>query len=129
MNTKYLLIVLLSCLLSLPVKSQNTELSGKWTCFKKETEDGNDGSNITLNGKPYECSLSIEFVNKRKALYGTGDNEPIELDYKVKGHDLFIGNKVFKIEQKNSNELILLEHKSNDLATIRFRYYLKKNEL
>ena len=124
--TKYLLIVLISSLLPLPVKAQTTELNGRWVCYKKETKEGNDGSDITLNGKPYKCSLTIEFINNHKAFYGVGGNEPEKVDYKLKDDDLFIGNKAFKVERKNSKQLVLLERNTNELATITFRYYLKK---
>jgi len=125
-SIRYLLIAVLSLFSLLPLKAQKIELEGKWVCFKKETKDGNDGSNITLNGEPYKCSLRIEFIDEHKALYGAGKSKLEEVDYKLNNDTLLIGNKSFKVDQKNKGYLILLENNANELATIAFRYYFKK---
>ena len=87
----------------------NYGLKGSWESFKIELENGDDGSNITLNGQPFDGNdLIIRFINDNLAIYNE-NNFPQEVSYSIKNDVLQIGALKYLIEKQNSDTLIILE--------------------
>ena len=119
--TSFLTIVTFSC------NSQNTaSVEGTWKCIKKETKDGNDGSNLTFTGQPYTCRVNITLLAQGN---GIENNANEKFKYSLKDSILTLGNRQYIIEKLNKTTLVILEKPANKATTLsigQMRMYLEK---
>lgn len=83
-------------------------LMGKWEAYKKTDLDGGDGSDVTLNGRPYSVRLELEFLDKGKSYFNNGEGK-LETNYVIKGDTLKIVRFKYSIIELTDSELVLKE--------------------
>ena len=120
MKTSCVFILLCSIFISVNVFSQANDalneeadinlLIGKWEAYKKTDLDGGDGSDVTLNSKPYTVRLELEFLDKEKSYFNNGEGK-IESSYKIVGDTLQIVRFKYSIIELTDSELILKEER------------------
>ncbi|CAM1366932.1 hypothetical protein TSEDIMI_450004 [Tenacibaculum sediminilitoris] len=109
------------------IYSQNTTLDsnlllGKWDSYKITTLDGNDGSNITFDGKPFRKKVMMNFISSEKMLFSINNSDEIKIKYTVKDSVISIGHGKYRIINLKDGKLVLKEEKL--LANL---IYLKKD--
>ena len=109
--------------------SQNSDikLAGSWESYKQETEEGNDGSEITLDGKPFDDgNLTLTFTSDSTVIYARGAYKK-EVNYNINGNELYLEDIIYIIESYKKNKLVLLERKDQDLYSLfNIRIYLQE---
>lgn len=81
---------------------------GEWEAYKKTDLDGGDGSDVTLNGKPYTVRLELKFLDNGKAYFNNGEGK-IETDYSLEDNILKVSRFTYSIVEVTDSELILKE--------------------
>jgi|GEM_PF-4121407 len=108
------------------IKSDNSNIIGKWISTRTETEDGN---NIAYNGVPYAHSIDLLYTKDSVTQYLFGiKNRTIQ--YHISRDTLFTKYNEYNvgvelIEQLSESELILLDT-LNQPDIGRLRSYYKK---
>ncbi len=120
MKTSYVFIFLCAIFISVNGFSQTNDelkkevyinlLIGKWEAYKKTDLDGGDGSDVTLNGKPYTVRLELEFLDKEKSYFNNGEGK-IETSYNIEGDTLQIVRFKYSIIELTDSELVLKEER------------------
>ncbi|MGB5376392.1 hypothetical protein [Muriicola sp.] len=83
---------------------------GKWEAYKKTDLDGGNGSDVTLNGKPYTVKLELVFLDDSNAYFNNGEGK-IETDYSLKDDMLKVSRFTYSIVEITDSELVLKEEK------------------
>jgi len=119
--TSLCLILIFNYSFSQNLEKSNYELIGEWQSYKITTLEGDDGSQYTLDGKPFRDKITFEFEDNRKVYYSINGSEKELIDYELTNNTLRIGVKKFKILEVNDNKLVLEE-----IKLMRKIIYLKK---
>ncbi|MEO0505797.1 MAG: lipocalin family protein [Bacteroidota bacterium] len=84
-------------------------LIGKWNAYKKTTVEGADGSEYTLNGKPYSVSLELDFLDSDRVVYDLKvPGEKTNLKYELNGDNLVINKSTtYVIHEITENHMVL----------------------
>ncbi len=112
---------------SLNAQVSLTKIIGSWESYKKETVEGNDGSNLTLDGMPYKATMKITFLETKecKVLF-KGVNKESAL-YLLQDSVLTIGYQSYKIEKLTETEMVISELRNEFTSSLfLFRRYLKR---
>ncbi|GAB3341117.1 hypothetical protein GCM10027429_29090 [Marivirga atlantica] len=123
-----ILIAIIFIFSSIQLNAQNTDklklLIGSWECYHKELEDGETGENMTLDGQPYSCDdLTISLSSD---LTGTESGGGLEFMYSIKDSLLYLGDRIYVIEQLEKQNLILRDYDPDQDKLSVFRRKFKK---
>lgn len=91
-------------------RTDTSLLLGQWEAYKKTDLDGGDGSDVTLNGKPYTVRLELEFLDKGKSYFNNGEGK-IETSYTIEKDTLQIVRFKYSIIELTDSKLVLKEEK------------------
>jgi hypothetical protein len=114
MHLNLFLIALMFNLINISCQEQKivtNDLLGKWNAYKVTTLDGGDGSDITLDGKPFSKSIMMNFVDSKNMFFSINGSEKYEIEYSLKDSVLMISHRKYTIKSLNDNLLILKEEK------------------
>jgi len=122
---KYL--ILLSCVFYvINATSQEIKLDkllGKWSAYKVTTSEGGDGSDITLEGKPFDKQMMMNFIDSRMMYFSMNGGEEYKIEYTLKNDKIVIAHRKYTIKELTDSTLILKEEKL--LGNL---IYLKKDD-
>ena len=105
------------------VKFDEDDLLGKWDAYKVTTLKGGDGSDITLDEKPFNKKLMMNFIDSKMVFFSLNDSEEHLIEYYIKDNKIIIAHRKYIIEVLTKTTLTLIEEK-----LFGNRIYLKKDD-
>ena len=99
------------------------DLLGKWNSYKVTTLKGDDGSEITFDGKPFRKKIMMNFINSKKMLFSINNGKEVKIDYFLKNNTITIAHRKYKVTSFKKGVLVLKEEKL--LGNL---IYFKKNK-
>ncbi|MCR9155524.1 MAG: hypothetical protein NXI09_15575 [Bacteroidetes bacterium] len=106
---------------------EKSNLYGKWQGYKKELRTGEDGSSLTLSGKPYVFTDVLWFKKDKNGEWDM-NGDVFTVKYDIACDILVINKKEFYVEKIDGKNLVLIEYAFNKEkpSDIDFRLYFHK---
>ncbi|TXN36134.1 hypothetical protein FVB32_16380 [Flagellimonas hymeniacidonis] len=91
-------------------KNFKNELLGIWEAYNKTTLDGEDGSDLTLDGEPFTIELKLIFHDDERATFENPAGK-VKTTYSVKGDTLKVSYFTYSIVEVSKSQLVIKEEK------------------
>lgn len=93
------------------IKFDADNLLGTWNSYKVTTPKGDDGSDLTFNGKPFKKKIMMNFIDSKKMVFSINGSEQVETEYSMENSMIIIGYQKYTIIKFDKNQLILKEER------------------